>query len=576
MKRHILAFSLFFASAPLMLQAQDQEEEERKNKPQVHGNFSMDGQYYRPDPDISAVVPDEQMALQGFGNIIYAQGKFEAGIRFETYVPAFVGFPAGAPWSGTGIGYRYAKYNGDNISITVGSFYEQFGSGMVLRTWEDRGLGVDYALDGIRVVSKPTRGVTLKGLYGKQRFNFENGFQNGSGIVRGLDAEVSINELIEPGGFQLPGELSIGGSFVSKYEENRSSVWDFPENVSSGSIRASYLQGGYFFNAEYARIGINPSEFNSQIVNIPSDPNPLIGLFQYGQGVNANMGYSRKGMGIGLTANSLSNMSFQSQRNAGAFDSWINFLPPTSVLQTALLAQFYPYATQPNGEVAIRGEFFYTFAKKSTIGGKYGAKLELSYTQVNAPDFPMVDDFELNRKGIKPVLFRPSNQVYYSDFTARISRKMNKRFKGALQYMNIVYDNDVLLGAYDYDDIPASGVVYANLYVAEGNIALKPGHSLRFELQLLTTDQHLQDWAAVILEYTASPHWFVSAINQYNYGNADGRQYNFPVLAAGYIQDSHRIMVSYGRQRAGVFCVGGVCRVVPASNGLTLGITSSF
>jgi hypothetical protein len=545
------------------------------NKPEVHGNFSMDGQYYRPDPDISAVVPDEQMALQGFGNIIYTQGKFEAGIRFETYVPAFVGFPAGAPWSGTGIGYRYARYNADKISITVGSFYEQFGSGMVLRTWEDRGLGVDYAIDGIRVVSKPHKGVTLKGLYGKQRFNFESGFRNGDGIIRGIDAEININELLDST-IAIPGQLSIGGSFVSKFEENRNSTWDFPENVDAASLRINYLIGGFFANVEYARIGNNPTAFNSQIIDIPNELDPLVGLFQYGQGINANFGYSTKGLGIGLTANSLSNMGFQSQRNAGAFDSWINFLPPTSVLQTALLAQFYPYATQPNGEVAFRGELFYTFKKESLLGGKYGTKLDLVYTQVNAPDYELIDDFELNRKGINPSLFRPSDRIYYADFTAKVSKKINTKFKGSLLYMNILYDNDVIQGAYDFDDIPARGVVYADLYVFEGNWSIKRGHSLRFELQLLNTDQHLQDWAAVIVEYTASPHWFVSAVNQYNYGNADGKQYNFPVLATGYIKDSHRIMLSYGRQRAGVFCVGGVCRVVPASNGLTVGITSSF
>ena len=34
--------------------------------------------------------------------------------------------------------------------------------------------------------------------------------------------------------------------------------------------------------------------------------------------------------------------------------------------------------------------------------------------------------------------------------------------------------------------------------------------------------------------------------------------------------------LQYGKQRAGVFCVGGVCRAVPASNGLTFSFTSSF
>lgn len=547
----------------------------QENDLEVHGNFSMEGQYYRPDPSISAVVPDEQMALQGFGNVILTKGDFETGIRFETYVPAFVGYPAGAPWSGTGIGYRYAKYNGDKVEITVGSFYEQFGSGMVLRTWEDRGLGVDYALDGIRVVSRPARGVTLKGLYGKQRFNFQDGFVNGGGIVRGGDIELNVNEILDSL-YVIPGQLTIGGSFVSKFEENPSSTWDFPENVDAASVRMNYINGGFFLNGEYARIGPNPTTFNSQIVDIPGDTDPSVGLFQYGQGLNANAGYSRRGLGVSLTASSLSNMAFQSQRNAGPFDSWINYLPPASVLQTALLAQFYPYATQPNGEVSFRGDVFYTVPKGSLLGGKYGTKVNLIYTQMNEPDFPSVGDFELNRKGIRPVLFNPSDRVYYSDFTARITRKLSKKLKMSVLYMNITYDNDVIQGAYDFDDVPASGVIYADLYMVEGTWKIKRGHSLRFELQLLQSDQHLQDWVAAVLEYTASPHWFLSVVNQYNYGNADGDYYNFPVVATGYIKDSHRISLSYGRQRAGVFCVGGVCRIVPASNGLTVSLTSSF
>ncbi len=541
----------------------------------VHGNFSMDAQYYRPDSAISAVVPDEQMALQGFGNIIYTLGKLETGIRFETYVPAFVGYPAGAPWTGTGLGYRYAKYNGDQIEITVGNFYEQFGSGMVLRAWEDRGLGVDYALDGIRVVARPYKGVTLKGLYGKQRFNFDNGFQNGTGTVRGLDAEFSLNSLLDSI-VSLPGEFILGASFVSKYEENRNSVYDFPENVGSGSVRLKYYNGGFQFSGEYARISENPSAFNSQIIDIPNELDPLVGLFQYGQGLNLNASYSRRGFGVSATASSLANMAFQSQRNAGAFDSWINYLPATSVLQTALLAQFYPYATQPNGEVAFRGDLFYTIPKDSPLGGKYGTKIDVTFTQIQEPDFTKVEGFETNRQGIKPNLFAMSDRTYYRDFNIKATRKLNRKFRGSLMYMNMVYDNDVIQGAYDYSDIPAKGTVYADLFVFEGDINIKKGHNLRFEAQLLRTDQHLQDWAALILEYTVSPHWFLSAINQYNYGNADGNDFHFPVVATGFIKDSNRISVSYGRQRAGVFCVGGVCRVVPASNGLTISLTSSF
>ena len=37
-----------------------------------------------------------------------------------------------------------------------------------------------------------------------------------------------------------------------------------------------------------------------------------------------------------------------------------------------------------------------------------------------------------------------------------------------------------------------------------------------------------------------------------------------------------RFELGYGKVREGIFCVGGVCRNVPSSNGFTLNITSSF
>jgi hypothetical protein len=66
-------------------------------------------------------------------------------------------------------------------------------------------------------------------------------------------------------------------------------------------------------------------------------------------------------------------------------------------------------------------------------------------------------------------------------------------------------------------------------------------------------------------------------IDQYNYGNPDSKlQLHYYTGGIGFIKDSNRISITYGKQRAGVFCVGGVCRNVPASNGVAISITSTF
>ena len=106
---------------------------------------------------------------------------------------------------------------------------------------------------------------------------------------------------------------------------------------------------------------------------------------------------------------------------------------------------------------------------------------------------------------------------------------------------------------------------------------MKGDSTVRLELQNLTTKQDKQDWAQALLEYTINSHWFAAAFDQYNYGNEIVKdRFQYYGATVGFNKNANRITLSYGRQRAGIFCVGGICRQVPASNGITLSITSSF
>jgi hypothetical protein len=137
--------------------------------------------------------------------------------------------------------------------------------------------------------------------------------------------------------------------------------------------------------------------------------------------------------------------------------------------------------------------------------------------------------------------------------------------------MNLYYDIATMEGH------PGEEAVNANIALADVTWSFRSDKSIRFELQNMWTKQDDGNWAAALVEYTIAPKWFFTLADQYNYGNTDKDMRNhYYIVSAGYTKESSRIALTYGRQSQGVLCVGGVCRQVPASSGLTVTITTSF
>jgi len=181
----------------------------------------------------------------------------------------------------------------------------------------------------------------------------------------------------------------------------------------------------------------------------------------------------------------------------------------------------------------------------------------------------------LNRAGTtgyKSNFFSPGKEVYYQDLNIEIDKKFSKRWKGIFMYLNQVYNKEVVEGhSTDY------GLVHANIGIADITCNLTHIYSLRAEIQGLWTKQDKGNWVAGLLEFTIAPKWFFSVQDQWNYGNTDTKQQlHYYLVSAGYTYNTSRISLSYGRQREGILCVGGVCRYVPAASGLTLTVNSSF
>lgn len=522
---------------------------------EIHGNMQMDAQYYSEDTSIGAAPVPEKMLMNGFANINYTKNNFSAGIRYESYLNTIQGFDP--RYKGNGIPYRYASYKADELEVTVGNFYEQFGSGLVLRAYEEKGLGIDNAFDGLRL-KYTVHGFYLKGLVGKQR----SYFSQGPGIVRGFDGELHVSELVKKWN-ESPTQVVIGGSFASKFQSGdkiiyQTSTLNVPQNVGASAGRISVSRGKVNFMGEYAQKINDPSAFNGY-------------LYRPGEAILLNANYFMKGFAFSLGAKRTDNFSFKSDRTATGSDLNINFLPSLSKQHTYSLLAFYPYATQPNGEIGYRAELIKKFKKETKLGGKYGTDIAINFSGANGLDTTRLAAVDDSARNGYTVNYFGTGELYFSDFNIEVTKKFTPKFKLMLIYANQAYNKDVIQGAH------GEGTIYSNIGMAELTYKMSGGKSVRWEIQHLSTGQEQKNWAMSLVEVGLGENWLISAQDMYNYGNDDAaKRFHYYNATAVYVKNAMRVSLGYGRQRAGIFCVGGVCRYVPAANGLLLSVTSSF
>ena len=567
MRVNYLLLFLFTTMYSINVQAQEKKKVDLGN---IQGNFDINSQYYMKDEKINAEEFPEKIGANAYLNLIYNKNNFEAGIRYETYQPRLLGFSD--KFEGSGMPFRYAKYNFQNgFEITAGNFYEQFGNGQVFRAYFEPGLGADNSVDGVRV-RYTTKGVFIKAFAGQQRFYFEKG----PGRVRGLDGEFFLNDLV-PGFEKSKTKVKVGGSMVSKYQKDENTQFTLPENTLAYSGRFSLNHGKWSVSGEYTEKYSDPSAQNAF-------------SFRNGRALSANLGYSKKGLGINLGAHTIDNMFFRSDRNNGSIfpELDINFVPALTKQYTYnLMSTLYPYATQPNGEFVGQADIIFKIPRGTVLGGKYGTSVQINSSfshsikqdTLSDPTAPIDSVYKIdpNRDILKTDLFAFGDEKYWWDLNIELARKFSKSFKMKFVYQYLEFNRYVIQGK--TVENTNHNILYANTFVLDGLYKFNRKHSLRVEAQgmFLNNEYDQGNWATVVLEYSYSPHWFVSFMNQYNYGNRDkDKRIHYPFGSIGYIHGATRVTASYGRQREGVFCVGGVCRTVPASNGVTLSISSTF
>lgn len=536
------------------------------------GSVQTDFRYYVEDSIIGAAVPLEKIGFNNYFTLNYERGNFRAGIRYETYLPALLGYPTSM--RGTGIARRYMGYTLKGLDVSVGNLYEQFGSGMVLRAQEDRFIGIDNSIDGLCVKYNFNGKAKVTGIIGRQRNGFTIdetntfGKQNrlSTGVVRGLDLEVYLHELFKPTRTEEekakqepvlnPLSVTVSGSFVSKYEDYLGTLDYVNRNVDAYSGRMFLNKGGFSTNVEYVFKASDPSKVNNYIS-------------KSGSGLLMNMQYSRPRLGFSVSAKRIDNLDFRSERTAIDNVYYINFVPANTKQHTYRLLTLYPYAVQMLGEWGFQTELIYTLKKGSKLGGKYGTSIALNFATARNLDKKQVATDE----GYTAKFFAIGEKTYYQDFNFEINRKLSKKWKAIFTYAYLEYDKDQIEGRTGY------GLVKSHTVVADVQYKHSSKLAFRSELQHLATEQDHGNWAYALLETTINSNFSFYLSNEMNYvgtGANKPKTKNYYDFGASYVKGASRFGMSYGRQRAGLLCVGGICRIVPASSGFSFSLTSTF
>ena len=537
--------------------------DEKKDRGYVTGSLESNNNLYVEDvandfyPSMQPQLKDGNIfAANDYLKVDFYKNRISAGLQMESYSPTLVGYPIAE--NTLTLSNLYVSWKDKSYSITAGTFYDQFGSGLLFRSWEDRMLGLNNAILGARATYSWEDNIAVKAFWGIPRLGKFDDFHAmtadspffGLGLtdvqVAGADLSVSLSNLLHMNSLSL----SLEASVLNKHE----ALDDFLkaagclENNIGWSGRLNLDYDGFFFKGEYVDAG-------KQIVSVPAAMNGR--KAENGNAQLIEFGYNGRGLGLTVTGRRMDRMNQKiynyagSESGYGSSANMLSYRPAMSTQYTYMLMTLNPYSPEIGDKVIKAGEIggqidaFYNFRRGTRIGGKRGMKIHANFSSW----------YSLNENG-----GTDGGSLLFRDFSFDVEKQWTKDFKTVLMYSM----QDMRTGIH-------TGL--SHIVVADMLYKWTPKLSSRLELQYLASKDDQKDWMAGLLEVSFAPHWSVFASDMWNHGDTGLHYYN---AGLSFSMAHLRVAAGYGRYRAGFICSGGVCRAIPAYTGANISLTVSF
>lgn len=484
----------------------------------------------------TALYTQALSAVEGWFNANYNSSMVNVSLRYDFYHNSNLLQP-NVPYSNNGIGFWQINKTVDKFDFTIGSIYDQFGSGSIFRAYWEPFIGIDNAIMGARVIYKPNTNLTIKAISGKQKYRFGS-FEP---IIKGVNAEQSfssknnINTTIGVGLLNRTLDITTMKGLadnINTYELKDRFVPKYNEFAYQG-YATTYIKD-FTVGLEYAgkTLDVVQNETSSQMINREG---------QFIQGIISWSHSGKRGIGVNLQYRKLNNFEFRVSPSENGLTGLVNYLPSITRQNTYRLMARYNAVTQFNNEQTIQGDIIYTHNDKNLF-------------QLNASYVTGINNVTLFRE-------------VYADWLHQYSDQL----KLILGVQSVQFNQAILQGE------PGVADVFTLTPFTELNYDISHTRSIRVEAQFLSTKQDSGSFINFLVDFNIAPHWSFSAGDMVNIIPRTGTEkIHFYTLFAAYTEGASRVALAYVKQLAGFNCNGGICRFEPAFNGIKLTLSSTF
>ncbi len=533
---------------------------------QLSGRLESYGNFFLRDSLIGASnTPQYDHQLYGaeaWLDLNYRLKGFEFRARFDLFNNSNLLNPQDA-YTAQGLGLWYVGKELDKLKVEAGYLYDQIGSGIIYRAYEERALAIDQALFGLGLRYQLQENWQVRAFTGRQKQQFD-AYRP---VIKGLAIDGALTLGKERKVFLQPGlgvvNRTLDDATMQSLVANLATY--LPEdqfvpvyNAYAFALYNQLIFGTFhwYLEAAYKTKDNMSDPFG---VRLTQSGDSIVGpkfIQAEGSVLYSSLSFAKNKFGASLEVKRTQNFSFRTRPQETLNRGLINFLPPMTRINTYRLTARYAAATQEFGEMAYQTDLSYAFSKKMRLALNFSnitdLKGQLLYRELYAEltlkkrrKWTLITGVQLLNYNQEVYFFKPGAPLLravtpYADFLYKISRKKSIRFEG--QYMKVGRDSHGEL--HDYGD-----------------------------------------WLFGLVEFAVAPHWTFTVSDMYNiqpgYNSPENNQGNklsihYPRFDVYYSHGPSRFSVSYVKQVEGIICSGGICRVEPAFSGVKLSVSSSF